>query len=468
MIYIILLLLFTACKRDVDLPKDIVAAVGPYQITSQDFRISYELTPQHIGKDDFSRKKAHLQSMIENKLLLIAGYKHQIHKRKKIIKLLKWYEEQAVRQELYRVIAKDKVTVDENELRSAFKLLNERIYIRHLIFSEEKNAWEVYHQIQNGISFENIVNEKFESEKFKQYVLTPQEFKWGDIDERLELAAFGLNLHEVSTPINSENGYHLLQLVDRKENIILTESKYQERKDYIEKIIRKRKEAIFAKEYAQKVLLDKYVKINAPILLELTKRVISGTVKNKPEFSKSSIPSRINIKALVEDLLDKELVVFKNGSWTIREFLIRLENVPVKSRPDFTDPERLMVKIALLVRDDYITKEGYLLGLDISQNVIHEVNRVKDELVPQLMWHSLLDTVTIPEKDFSQNVSSNQGLNTTDEILEQKKDRVFQDFLKPLKDRYPVVVFEHILDQLITTHVNAKGKPMDFFTVGRY
>ena len=147
---IIILLIVIACKQSAIDDPHLVANVGTYKITDQDFRISYELKPRHSGTDNISKKKAHLKSMVEDRLLTIAGYEHNLGNNERLLALVKWYREQAIRQELYSEIVKNQVVIHEDELRAAFKLLNVRLYLRHIIFQTKVDALEAYERISMG------------------------------------------------------------------------------------------------------------------------------------------------------------------------------------------------------------------------------------------------------------------------------------------------------------------------------
>ena len=53
------------------------------------------------------------------------------------LKLLSWYEKQAVIRELYTEVVKDQVQISEEKLRNAFVLLNQRLVLRQLLYFSE-------------------------------------------------------------------------------------------------------------------------------------------------------------------------------------------------------------------------------------------------------------------------------------------------------------------------------------------
>ncbi len=417
----IFLLLVWSCSKQKVTDRTEVATVGPRKITAHDFRIGYELAPPGEKKKTaniLERKRAYLNKMVENNLLTIAGEERELDKTTDMQKLLKWYEKQEVIRELYRRVVHNKVKVSDEEARAAYKFFNEKLYLRQMIFKSRAEAEKVYRRIQQGEDFEKIAMERARSQQELNHILTPQEFHWGDLEERMEAAAYGLNLMETSAPIKTDIGYHLVQLVNRKRNMILTEAGYAERSHYIKTIIRRRKEARAAIAYVKKMLGPKHLKINGPVMLELTRR--SRKILNKKELETAKIPVFAQerfVRPGVNDLLDKTLLLFEGGRWTVRDFFNRMEEMHPKDRPDLTNPGKLEVGLAIMFRDDFLAGEGYRRGMQNSENVRKELNRVRDEVVAKQMRHLVTDTVHVSEPQLRRFFAEHIKTYTTPEMV---------------------------------------------------
>ncbi len=464
-------MIFFGCHSNHKSRQNNVARVGNVYISADDFRISYELSPavkNEYGKDYFSKKKAHLQAMIDNKLLTIAG--EDQHLNENFSKILVWYEKQAVIRELYREVVKDKVRISEEEIRKAFPLSNQRLMLRQLLYVSEDKAFEAYKRLQNGESFESLVKESARSNAELSYILTPREFKWGEIDERLESVAYNLEAMEVSSPVKIDQIYHLIQLVNRKESLLLTESSFQERSDYIEKTIRFREEAKLAESYAKTVLSDKHLEVNGPVLLKFTERLRSAKFDND-ETGILSTSALARSERIFKDLLDKNLVYFTGGSWTLREFLDYIKYIPPGNRPNLSKPAQLKVDIALIIRDEFMAKEGYKRGLETCQTVKQELQQIREELLAIQMRHAITDTVKILEEEIRQYVQDCP--DTKDEkykkfALEQKKQETLEQFLSGLRKQYPVTIYDDILLLIKTTDELGTGRPLNLRRVRRF
>ena len=86
----------------------------------------------------------------------------------------------------------------------------------HILVKTEEEAKELYNEIKNGASFAKIAEEKS---------LCPSGQNGGDLGyftkgqmvKEFEDAAFSMNVGEVSNPIRTQFGYHLIYLTDKKD-----------------------------------------------------------------------------------------------------------------------------------------------------------------------------------------------------------------------------------------------------------
>ncbi len=402
--------LFTACGDETVTDQTVVARIGDQAITAHDFRIQYELAPPGVkptAKDIIQRKREFLQRIAEDKLYALAGEENGLDKAPEVEKVLKWYEKKAVIRELYRDEIKDRVKVDEAELRQAFVMLNQRLYLRQIVVKTEPQAREIYRRLQNGESYEDIAMSLASSEEELQHYLTPQQFTWGDLDENFETAVFGLNLKETSAPIKTAAGYHLVQLVNRTRNLLLTEYDYQSRRHYVETIIRRRREAQLAKEYLHRLGEKLHPRANGPVLLKLSKRAQSALMQNEHHKPVPPYAQYPLVLPGIQDLLGETLVIYEGGMWTVEDFFNRVKQMPPDKRPDLSDPGKLQVALALMVRDEFLAQEGYRRELEHRPAVQAEVERIREDILTEKMRHTLLDTVQISDREIRQFYEKN-------------------------------------------------------------
>ena len=399
-----------SCSDHAVTDQTVIAEIGNQKITALDFQIAYELAgpgEKRTNNNITLKKEDYLHKMADKKLLAIAGLERNLHQKDDVQRLLKWYEKQETIRELYKQVVSGQVEVQEAEVREAYVLLNQRLLLRQLLFQSGEAAYGVYQRILSGDSFEQVALETAKSERELQHILAVKEFKWGELDERLEAAAYGLNHLQTSAPVKSEAGYHLLQLVDRKENLILTESGFAERQHYVETIIRRRKEAVLAKAYIKNLMADKRLHANGPILLKLTQRAQAILREKQLEKPVPTFAQARMVRPHLQGLMDETLAVFEGGLWTVGEFFDRLAEMHPQHRPDLTDPGKLQLDLAMMVRDDFLAEEAYSHNFQQNEAVRNEVRRITEEIVAKKMRRSLLDTTQVSAAEISQFYTEN-------------------------------------------------------------
>ena len=81
---------------------------------------------------------------------------------------------------------------------------------------------------------------------------------------------------------------------------------------------------------------DKDVRINKPAFLTLTEhfnRIVEDKAGNQPLPSGASNAELRQVQASLKDAADAPLVSFKGGEFTVREFVVKLLNMPSGLRP---------------------------------------------------------------------------------------------------------------------------------------
>ena len=407
------ILIGSSCSKDEVDDTDIVAQIGSHKISVGDFRIDYELSlakprPVRPAARRVDRKSEHLHSMVEGRLLAMAALDLNMDEAVDVQRLLKWHEKQAVIRQLYRQEIRDQVKVEKSESRNAFELLNEKVEVRQIIVPGKTAAKKLHQRIKQGESFERIAMDLAGSDEELKRMLSAREFTWGQLDENLETALFGLNMNEISAPIKTNSGYHLIQLINRKRKVLLTEYDYQGRQHYVETIIRRRREASLGKEYATSLMESLRPRAVGPVLLEFTELAKHAL---RAEGSEIQVPPYLQVYKVrphLEEIRDRELVIFNGGSWTVGQFLDLVQEAHPGSRPDLTKPGPLQIYLSVLIRDEFLADLGYQRKLQKSEAVIEEVERVRDDLLASRLRRALWDTVQVSSKEIQDYFERNK------------------------------------------------------------
>ncbi|MFP5110845.1 peptidylprolyl isomerase [Bacillaceae bacterium C204] len=121
------------------------------------------------------------------------------------------------------------VTVTEKELKDYYATYQPEIKARHILVADEKTAKEVKSKLDKGEKFEDVAKKYSTDEGTKENGGDLGWFGTGKMDPDFEKAAYALKVNEISGPVKSQFGYHIIQLTDKKEK-----KPFAEMKDEIE------------------------------------------------------------------------------------------------------------------------------------------------------------------------------------------------------------------------------------------
>jgi foldase protein PrsA len=121
------------------------------------------------------------------------------------------------------------VKVTEKELKDYYDTYQPEIKARHILVADEKTAKEVKKKLDGGAKFEDVAKEYSTDEGSKANGGDLGWFGTGKMDPDFEKAAYALKVNEISAPVKSQFGYHVIQLTDKKEK-----KSYEEMKTEIE------------------------------------------------------------------------------------------------------------------------------------------------------------------------------------------------------------------------------------------
>lgn len=111
----------------------------------------------------------------------------------------------------------DKVKVTDDELKKYYDELKPDIKARHILVADEKTAKEVKAKLDAGEKFEDVSNTYSTDDVAKA---SGGDLGWFGKDAQMDAdflaAAFDLEKNEISEPVKSQFGYHIIQVTDMK------------------------------------------------------------------------------------------------------------------------------------------------------------------------------------------------------------------------------------------------------------
>lgn len=126
----------------------------------------------------------------------------------------------------------DDVDITDAELKKYYEDLKAEIRASHILVEDEKTASEVKTKLDKGEPFEELVEEY--SIDVPTAILGG-DIGWiepGTIETEFEEAAQILDINEFSEPVQTEHGWHIIQLTDKKEKGSFDEIRSELEKEY--------------------------------------------------------------------------------------------------------------------------------------------------------------------------------------------------------------------------------------------
>lgn len=158
----------------------------------------------------------------------------------------------------------NEITVSDEEIKDFYEkhkdtfITDEMVSASHILVDSEEKANEVLEDITDGLSFEDAATQ-YSSCPSKQAGGALGEFGRGQMVQEFEDAAFSMQVGEISAPVKTQFGYHIIKLTGHTpERHSTLEEVYQEVKDscFMEKQekVYTEKKAELSKKYNVEIL----------------------------------------------------------------------------------------------------------------------------------------------------------------------------------------------------------------------
>ncbi|WP_436865991.1 peptidylprolyl isomerase PrsA [Bacillus fungorum] len=121
-----------------------------------------------------------------------------------------------------------KATVTEKDVKDNYK---PEMKVSHILVKDEKTAKEVKEKVNNGEDFAALAKQYSEDTGSKEQGGQITSFASGQTVKEFEEAAYKLDAGQVSEPVKTTYGYHIIKVTDKKELKPFDEVKDQIRKD---------------------------------------------------------------------------------------------------------------------------------------------------------------------------------------------------------------------------------------------
>ncbi|WP_345241721.1 peptidylprolyl isomerase [Pontibacillus salipaludis] len=109
------------------------------------------------------------------------------------------------------------VEVTDEEVKEYYENMKQEVQAKHILVEDEETANEVIEKLNNDGDFATLAKEYSTDSSSAENGGNLDYFSTGDMVYPFEQAAYNLEVGEISEPVQSEYGYHIIKVTDKRE-----------------------------------------------------------------------------------------------------------------------------------------------------------------------------------------------------------------------------------------------------------
>ena len=390
---ILSLVVFFSCEKPV--APEVLAMVGSRVVTSFDFAESYSkrLINTQLLDSDFERDR-HLQMLVRNKLFSEAAIRDQLVLDSIAHRYISLDSIKYLRDELYyEMIMNNEIQVSDELMRKHYIWSNRECHFKHLFFNSKDDADSIFIILSvSPVQFDSIAFKTFSNEKMKNSGGDLGWVAYNALDPNLELHGFDMAFDEISPPIRSSLGWHILKKLDEKNQMITDESDFQNNIDGIKKTITKKLEQIQSDQFVNDLMLSKHIFLDDGLIQDVTVTLyqlaeLNGgqkpiNIENKSDIIKSLLTN-------LKEVAQVPLAQYDEGEFLVQDYIDGIQSLPpvqVNYSPKMT--------FYHVLRNKILSEEGAKKGLRKHPNVTFKIQDSKDRFLSRAFLSTFFDGET--------------------------------------------------------------------------
>lgn len=219
-LFLIWVVLTAGCLQKKD--SAVIARYAGQTVTRAEFDARIKALPQNIQAVAVRRKKEVIEEMIDERLLEKEARRRNLKSQPDVKELLQAAERKILIAKLIDAEIDKKISLGPDEAQKHFEANRERYMTpllfraSHILVATEEEAKAVRKELQGGADFEELARARsLDSTRVRGGDVGF--FQKGQLIPEFENAAAAMRKGELSDPVRSSVGYHIIKLTDRAE-----------------------------------------------------------------------------------------------------------------------------------------------------------------------------------------------------------------------------------------------------------
>jgi parvulin-like peptidyl-prolyl isomerase len=445
-----------------------VAKVGDRENTVEELESEFQRQSRLIiqGRSELDRRRDALDKLIDDQVVILGAYKEGLDIEVENDTAFQKQKDQILLNELYKKEILDKSEVSEGELKKQYAKMKEEVHCWHILVESEELADSIYRQLKEGADFGELAKEKSIDPSAQNNAGDLGFFGWGKMVPEFQEAAFALKEGEISKPVKTQFGWHIIKLIERRE---AEQQPFDKVKDMIRAQLERGKRDKRMKEYFEELKREVNFKLDEETLnLLMSKKTEPGA----DTLGLRSMGDQLEMDKFTEEEKNQTLFSYKGGQITLGDFVAQFNSMPPQYRPKLDNKERVEEIAFQCVALDILSKSARDQRLEGTRSFKDSWGKFKEAEMAKRMRNTVIL----------------KGVGITDEEVQGYYDRHPERFEKPAEVQVKEILLKteeeanDVLSQLnkgadfeklaeektIRTYVQNKGGDLGSFSRTRY
>ncbi len=200
----------------------VLAKVSDSTITLKEFKSKIEKLPPYYRNIVEKNKQRYLEDMIVEKLFYEDAVRKGLNRDREVIEVMNEAKKKIVIAKLITTEVDDKINVTDDEIKQYYDAHKNEFMTpamwraSHILVSNEREAQDILDALAKGEKFEDLARQRSMDATATRGGDVGY-FRLGQLVPEFEKVALKLNVGQLSGIVQTQFGYHIIQLTDKKE-----------------------------------------------------------------------------------------------------------------------------------------------------------------------------------------------------------------------------------------------------------